>query len=58
MSLNLHGGKVHRRLREWCAQPWARFVALTIYYLAILVGLVALYGAGDFSTPSFVYQNF
>jgi hypothetical protein len=43
---------------DWFARPWVRFVALTIYYLAILVGLVALYGAGDFSTPPFIYQNF
>ena len=43
---------------EWFAQPWARFVALTIYYLGILVGLIALYGRGDFSTPPFIYQNF
>jgi gamma-glutamylcysteine synthetase len=46
------------RLRERFAQPWARFVALTIYYLGILVGLIALYGRGDFSTPPFIYQNF
>ena len=43
---------------KWFARPWARFVALTIYYLGILVGLVALYGQGDFSTPPFIYQNF
>jgi hypothetical protein len=45
-------------LSEWLARPSVRFVALTIYYLGILVGLVALYGASDFSTPPFVYQNF
>jgi D-Ala-teichoic acid biosynthesis protein len=45
-------------LNKRFAQPWVRFVALTIYYLAILVGLVALYGAGEFSTPPFIYQNF
>jgi hypothetical protein len=43
---------------EWFAQPWVRFVALTIYYLGILVGLIALYGKGNFSTPQFIYQNF
>jgi D-Ala-teichoic acid biosynthesis protein len=48
--------RVH--LSEWFAQPWVRFVTLTIYYLGILVGLVALYGAGEFSTPPFIYQNF
>jgi hypothetical protein len=35
-----------------------RFVALTLYYLGILLGLIALYGKGNFSTPSFIYQNF
>jgi hypothetical protein len=43
---------------EWSARPWVRFVALMIYYLGILAGLFALYGAGDFSTPAFIYQNF
>jgi hypothetical protein len=46
------------RLSEWFAQPWVRFAALTIYYLGILVGLIAIYGKGDFSTPPFIYQNF
>jgi hypothetical protein len=36
----------------------ARAVALTLYYLAILVGLIVLYGQGDFSAPSFLYQGF
>jgi D-Ala-teichoic acid biosynthesis protein len=43
---------------RWLARPWVRFAALTIYYLGILVGLIALYGRGDFSTPPFIYQNF
>jgi gamma-glutamylcysteine synthetase len=44
--------------RERLAQPWVRFVALTLYYLGILVGLIALSAQGDFATPSFIYQNF
>jgi hypothetical protein len=50
--------KYHDLLSNWFAQPRVRFVSLTIYYLAILVALVALYGQGDFSTPPFIYQNF
>jgi hypothetical protein len=50
--------KVRVLLSKWFAQPWVRFVGLTIYYLGILVGLVVLYGQGDFSTPPFIYQNF
>ena len=45
-------------INEWFTRPRVRFVALTLYYLGILAGLVALYGQGDFSTPPFIYQNF
>ncbi len=40
------------------ANPAARGTALTLYYLAILIGLLLLYGPGDWSTPRFVYQGF
>jgi D-Ala-teichoic acid biosynthesis protein. len=38
--------------------PWARGILLTLYYLAILLGLILMYGKGDFSTPPFIYQGF
>jgi hypothetical protein len=38
--------------------PWARIILLVLYYLAILVGLVILYGKGNFTTPPFIYQGF
>jgi hypothetical protein len=31
---------------------------LALYYLAILLGLIILYGRGDFSTSGFIYQGF
>jgi hypothetical protein len=37
---------------------WVRLISLTIYYVGILLGLILLYGRGDFSTPPFVYQRF
>jgi hypothetical protein len=37
---------------------WVRGIALAVYYLAILAGLIWLYGKGDFSAPPFVYQGF
>ena len=58
MSLGDQRGKDCVLLSEWFARPWVRFVALTIYYLGILVALVALYGQGNFSTPPIIYQNF
>jgi cytochrome bd-type quinol oxidase subunit 2 len=48
-----------KALDAWLgAHPRTRIVVLTVYYLAIIAGLVALYGRGDFSTPPFVYQEF
>jgi hypothetical protein len=40
------------------AHPRTRVALLTLYYLAIIGGLVVLYGRGNFSTPPFVYQGF
>jgi hypothetical protein len=39
-------------------RPYVRLVLLSLYYFGILAALLALYGRGDFSTPSFVYQGF
>jgi hypothetical protein len=58
MNFVEQGHKYHALLSHRLAQPWFRFAALTIYYLGILVALVALYGQGNFSTPPFIYQNF
>ncbi len=38
--------------------PLVRTFALTLYYLAILLGLILMYGKGDFSAPSFIYQAY
>lgn len=35
-----------------------RAVVLTAYYLGILLGLLALYGRGNFTAPSYIYQAF
>jgi hypothetical protein len=40
------------------ANGWVRAVALTAYYLAILAGLVLMYGMRSFTNPPFVYQGF
>lgn len=33
-------------------------VLLILYYFAVIVALILMYGRGDFSTPVFVYQGF
>lgn len=51
--------------RRWTAfitsrrdDPRARMAGLVIYYLAILAGLILLYGQGNFYPPPFIYQGF
>jgi hypothetical protein len=46
------------RLSGLVEQPGARFAALTVYYLGILVGLIVLYCKANYATPPFIYQNF
>ena len=41
-----------------CSNRRLRFLALTLCYLAIEVGLLLMFGHGAFSAPSFVYQAF
>jgi hypothetical protein len=38
--------------------PWGYVFLLTIYYGAIIAGLVFMYGKGNFTSPDFVYQGF
>jgi len=38
--------------------PTLHCVLLIVYYLAVILGLIAMYGRGDFSTTPFVYQGF
>ncbi len=37
---------------------WPRAVGLFLYYLAILLALLVIYGRGDFATEKFIYQGF
>ena len=38
--------------------PTVYHALLILYYLAIILVLIAMYGRGDFRTPPFVYQGF
>jgi hypothetical protein len=38
--------------------PWVRGILITLYYLAIIIGLILMYGKGDFTFHPFVYQAF
>ncbi len=49
-------------LLEWLHRAWRidaiRLTGLTLYYLAIIAALIALYGGAEYSPPPFVYQGF
>jgi hypothetical protein len=42
----------------WRGKGTPRIIGLCIYYAAVILGLILLYGKGDFSTPGFIYQGF
>jgi len=50
---------VLEKARHWINHhPQVRLAGLTLYYLAVIIALILLYGRGDLSTPPFVYQDF
>lgn len=51
-------GRIVELYTKLANHPQVRTVALTLFYLAILVALIALYGKGNFSTPPFIYQGY
>jgi hypothetical protein len=43
----------------WLEQhPTLHRVLLILYYVAVILTLITMYGPGDFRTPPFVYQGF
>jgi hypothetical protein len=38
--------------------PRGRQALLVLYYLALIVAVLLMYGRGNFETPEFVYQEF
>lgn len=47
-----------RSIMDAYNKPVIRVILLTLYYLAIIIGLIILYGRGNFTTPKFIYQGF
>ena len=50
------------RAQQWLRRVWAsntvRLVVLTVYYVAIIVGLFATHVTPDYRATPFVYQAF
>jgi hypothetical protein len=47
-----------RSITTLCRNPLVQVGVLTLYYLAILVGVLLVSSKGSFTTPGFVYQGF
>ena len=47
-----------QRARQIWRNDLVRLIGLTIYYLAIIVGLAILYGGAEYTPPPFIYQGF
>jgi len=47
-----------RSIMEHSHSPLGRVLLLSVYYLAIIAALIAMYGKGNFSSTEFVYQGF
>lgn len=46
------------RLKALCRDPLTQWVVMTVYYTAIILGLIILYGFGAAHTGSFIYNEF
>jgi hypothetical protein len=46
------------RLQRAWASSTVRLVVLTLYYVAIIVGLAELHGSRQYNPPPFIYQEF
>ncbi|MCX6045853.1 MAG: teichoic acid D-Ala incorporation-associated protein DltX [Chloroflexi bacterium] len=42
----------------WVTNVWASNILRTLYYVLIILGLIWLYGQGNFSSPQAIYQGF
>jgi hypothetical protein len=50
--------RLTRSITEFSLSPLSRALLLAIYYGAIIVGLVVLYGKGQLTPTKFIYQGF
>ncbi|WP_054710839.1 teichoic acid D-Ala incorporation-associated protein DltX [Secundilactobacillus paracollinoides] len=45
-------------MRHWFQQPVVRFIATTVFYLAIMIVLLYLYGYSGMNQAKFIYNDF
>ena len=50
--------RAQQRLRRAWASNTVRLIALTIYYVAINMGVARIHGERHYKPPPFIYQEF
>ena len=50
------------RAQQWLRRAWAsntvRLIVLTVYYVAIIMGVARIQGERQYKPPPFIYQEF
>ncbi|BDZ31032.1 teichoic acid D-Ala incorporation-associated protein DltX [Lactiplantibacillus sp. WILCCON 0030] len=46
------------KLKIWFERPVVQFIALTVFYFAIMLALVYLYGYSGINQAKFIYNEF
>jgi hypothetical protein len=56
------GAQTVERARQWLRRAWAsntvRLFVLTVYYVAIIMGVARIHGERQYKPPPFIYQEF
>ena len=46
------------KLKSWFQRPVVQFIALTVFYFAVMLALVYLYGYSGINQAKFIYNEF
>jgi hypothetical protein len=50
--------RAQQRLRRAWASNTMRLIVLTVYYVAIIMGVARIHGERQYKPPPFIYQEF
>lgn len=56
---DIRGGEsMFAKLKAWFQRPVVQFIALTVFYFAVMLALVYLYGYSGINQAKFIYNEF
>lgn len=57
-DLSWGGESMFAKLKSWFQRPVVQFIALTVFYFAVMLALVYLYGYSGINQAKFIYNEF